>query len=249
MILPHPKDTIHKVWLLRILSSIADDSYLVQHLRLKGGTYAALRGIVQRFSVDLDFDLLNVKEIPTVRKHLVIIFRKLGLKVDDQSRRVPQYFLKYHNIPNERNTLRLDITCPPPRNNEYEPIRILEIDRILYGQTIPTLFANKLVALIDRWEKHGTFASRDVYDIHSLFFQGLRYKPEIIEERTKLTVQKFFQKLKTFITKNFNQTIIDQDLNTLLPLNEFQKIRKILKSEVLFFLSAEIEHHREFAAL
>lgn len=39
-----------------------------------------------------------------------------------------------------------------------------------------------------------------------------------------------------FIEKEITETIITQDLSTLLPNDKFQKIRRILKPEVLMFL-------------
>ena len=237
MLLPNPSDIIHKAWLYRLLSAIADDTFLVANLRFKGGTCAAMQNIIDRFSVDLDFDLLSEKEVPKIRKNLEKIFGELGLEIKDQSKQVPQYFLKYKNKDGERNTVRLDVTFPPPKANEYEPVRFHDIDRILYCQTIPTMFANKLVTVIDRFQKHGSIAGRDLYDLHTFFIKGYTYKPEIIEERTGKTVAAFLKTLRQFIEKRFTQTMIDQDLNVLMPAENFQRIRKILKQEVLMFLS------------
>jgi hypothetical protein len=98
------------------------------------------------------------------------------------------------------------------------------------------MFANKLVTIFDRFERYGSVAGRDLFDVHIFFLRGFSYKPEIIEERTGLREKKFFSTLTAFIRKHFTQTVIDQDLNTLLPLADFRKIRKTLKQEVLMFL-------------
>lgn len=236
MILPKKTDALHKAWLYRLLSSIADDTFLVSVLRFKGGTCAAMRGLLERFSIDLDFDLLDSSKVQETRRHLEHIFVDLGLKIDQKSRSVPQYFLKYPNQDGQRNTIQIDVTFPPAQNNEYEAVRFVDIDRILYCHTIPTMFANKLVALLDRYEKYGSIAGRDLFDIQTFFLKGFSYKPEIIEERTGKSVSAFLTALKKFIAKNVTQTIIDQDLNTLLPPEEFRKVRRILKEEVMRFL-------------
>lgn len=191
----------------KILTAIADDSFLAGNLRFKGGTCAAMRGLIDRFSVDLDFDLLDQKHNIATQKHLEQIFKKL----------------------------ELDITFPPPKNNDYEPVTLIEIDRILHCQTIPTMFANKLVSITDRYHKHGSIAGRDIFDIHTFFVKGFEFKEEIILERTGKTAAEFLKELKRFIEKHFTQTIIDQDLNTLLPYEKFKKLRKLLKQEVLAF--------------
>lgn len=243
MLLPKPKDALHRAWLLRILSAMYEDTWLANSLIFKGGTCAALRGFLDRFSVDLDFDCIcEKKELPEVRKKMEKIFAELGLEIKDQSKKVPQYFLKYPAKAGERNTLKIDVTYPPIKANTFEMVRLSEITKIAKCQTIETMFANKLVALIDRFEKNGSIAGRDVYDIHHFFLQGLGYNEKVILERRKGTLEDFFQELIEFIEKQITETIINQDLNMLLENSKFQKIRKHLKSETLMFLETELEN-------
>jgi len=241
MITPHPRDAIHKAWLFRILTALSDSPYLTKRLAFKGGTCAAMRQFLDRFSVDLDFDMTGLKkEVLTVREHLEKLFKNLGLKIDTQSSRGIQYFVKYEAPENERNTLKLDTQFPPPRANQYEAAYFPEIDRTLMTQTVDTMMANKLVAVVDRWETHRSFAGRDIYDIHYFFLQGRTYNSKIIEERTNLELRAFFEKLIHFIDQRYTATIIQQDLNTLLPLKKFQQIRLTLKLETLNLLRDEL---------
>ncbi|PIZ71403.1 hypothetical protein COY07_04990 [Candidatus Peregrinibacteria bacterium CG_4_10_14_0_2_um_filter_43_11] len=244
LILPDPKDAIHKLWLFRLLTGIADKPFLAQNLFFKGGTCAAMRGILPRFSVDLDFDLADYNRQSIVREVLESVFDQLGLTVDDFSKQVPQYFLKYKNEPNQRNSIKLDVTFPFPKSNDYESVRFPEIDRILLCQTVPTMFANKLVTVTDRYQRHGSLASRDLFDIHTFFMKGYRYKDDIICERTGKPPKVFLKELKAFIQKHFTQTLIDQDLNAFLSPADFHGIRAILKQEVLMFLEGE-EHEMQ----
>ena len=57
MIYLRPQDTYHKSQLVRLLVEIIDNHILGRSLYFKGGTCAAMRGFLDRFSVDLDFDL------------------------------------------------------------------------------------------------------------------------------------------------------------------------------------------------
>ena len=57
MIPIRPADARHKAQLLRLLTAIVDSPYLSQNLYFKGGTCASMLGFLDRFSVDLDFDL------------------------------------------------------------------------------------------------------------------------------------------------------------------------------------------------
>ena len=242
MILPNPKDAKHKAWLYRLLAAIYDNQVLASSLYFKGGTCAAMRGLLDRFSIDLDFGFIAPKkEIEEVKKNLEKVFKNSGLQIKDKSRRVPQYFLKYPAREDERNTIKIDVSMSPPKANKYELVKMAEIDRIIMCQTIETMFANKLVAAIDRYEKNNSIAGRDIYDIHHFILNGYEYDKEVIRERRKKPVLDFFKELVEFVKKNINETIINQDINMLLPYDKFRKIRKILKQETLIFLKDELE--------
>jgi len=241
MIIPSPKDAVHKAWLYRLLTELYDDPAIAETLRFKGGTCAAMLGWLDRFSVDLDFDYVgSKKDLKSIRRRMEKIFSGLGLKIKDKSKTVPQYFLKYPVLPGSRNTLKIDTTFPPPKSNVYKAARFAEIDRIIACQTVETMFANKLVAIIDRWEKKESLAGRDLYDIHHFFLQGYSYNSAVIRERRKVSVKSYLKKLVIFIEKRFTEKIITQDLNLLLPPDKFRKIKKVIKPETLLFLKDEI---------
>jgi len=234
MLLPSPKDALHRAWLYRLLMTIYDDQYLSEKLYFKGGTCAAMMGWLDRFSVDLDFDLTAKKnEMAKIRKALEKIFKSLGLAIKDKSKNTPQYFLKYDAPDRFRNTLKIDVTYPAPKSNKYKKVKLPEIDRIVTCQTAETMFANKLVALMERYEKNNSIAGRDLYDIWKFYLQGFSYDKEVIIERRKnKDLEVFFSELVEFIDKKITQTVIDQDLNTLLENKEFKKIRITIKNEV-----------------
>lgn len=240
MILPQPKDAAHKAWLYRVLSGIYDDAELANTLYFKGGTCAAMLGYLDRFSIDLDFDFARGKDdIGKARARLESVFDDLGLAIHDQSKAAPQYFLKYEAPDGARNTIKIDVSFPPPKANTYEQKRFHEIDRIITCQTIETMMANKLVALMDRYEHNEAIAGRDLYDIHHFFLKGYRYSNEVISERTGKSAKQFFPDLIAFIAKHITDEIINQDLNTLLSYDTFSRIRKVLKQETLMFLRDE----------
>ncbi|MEK7202761.1 MAG: nucleotidyl transferase AbiEii/AbiGii toxin family protein [Patescibacteria group bacterium] len=243
MILPNLKNIKHKAWLYRILSAIYDDQVLSSLFYFKGGTCAAMRGFLDRFSIDLDFDFVGKNsDLDMARKKMEKIFLNLGLEIKEKSQKVPQYFLKYPSAPNERNTIKIDVTMPPPKANKYEAVRLFEIDRIVICQTKETMFANKLVACVDRFEKNKSIAGRDIYDIHYFFIEGLKYEKNVIMERRNIkNIIIFFQELSIFIKNNINQTVISQDINFLLSYKKFNLVKKILKNETLMFINDEIK--------
>jgi predicted nucleotidyltransferase component of viral defense system len=201
MILPDKKDAVHKAWLYRILEAIADDSYLAGVLYFKGGTCASMLGWLDRFSVDLDFDYAGkteTKDVAQTRKSLENLFNKIGLSVKDCSKNGIQYFLKYEHQGGKeknlrRNNLKVEVAFPLFRSSIYQAQRFSEIDRILNCQTKETMFAHKLVAIVDRFNKTGHIAGRDIYDIHHFFLHGYGYNAAIIQERTGADPEKFWE--------------------------------------------------------
>lgn len=242
MITLNPQDAIHKAWLYRLLIAIVDNTNL-HSLYFKGGTCASMAGFLDRFSVDLDFDYVGEhKDLAKVRLELEKIFKELDLKIDDASKKVPQYFLKYPTKDiSSRNTLKIDITFPPSQANVYEPIKLVDIGRVVVCQNISTMFANKLSAVLDRFKRHNSIAGRDIYDIHHFFLNGYDYNREVVIERNGLDLIDFFKELSVFISERIAETILSQDLNSLIPYERFNKLRKVLKRETLMFLDDEIK--------
>lgn len=103
------------------------------------------------------------------------------------------------------------------------------------------MFSNKLIAVLDRFDKHAIVAGRDIYDIYYFFLNNRRYDDKIIPKRTGLSVKQYLKKLLKFIEEKVTQTDINEDLNTLLPPKKFRAIRKSLKTEVVGMLKSEIE--------
>ena len=241
-ILPNKKAAVHKAWMFRVLRAVADDARLVKALVFKGGTCVAMRGFLDRFSVDLDFDYAGTTdEMPAIRKRLEKLFSKLGLAVKDMSANVPQYFLQYPAKAGERSTLKFEATTLQSPANKTEKVRLADIDRVFSCQTIETMFANKLVALVDRYERHGSIAGRDVYDIHHFFLNGFSYDTDVIESRRGVPALLYLKELRAFIARRVTDTIISQELNVLLPPEQFKKVRHILKEETLAFIDDEIK--------
>lgn len=239
MILPRQQDAVHRGQLYRLLIALGDNDVLSKQLVFKDGTCAAMQGYLDRFSVDLDFDLVIGASKESVHQQLVEIFQDLRLEISDCSKTTILYVLKYDSQKGMRNTLHFDAVdfCLPI--DAHKPTYLVDIDRFLLCQSIETMFSHKLVALYDRYQKHKAIAGRDIYDIYSFFLQQHRYDPVIIQHRTGKTVKQYFEFLVNFIQKNVSQTMLDEDLNVLLPSERFAVIRRSLKAEVIAMLSSQ----------
>ena len=241
MIILRPEDILHKSFLNRVLMEIIDRPILAQHLAFKGGSCASMLGYLDRFSIDLDFDVLKNPDEVILREEFHKSFDTLDLKVTGEYEKVLFFQLRYPNDPGKRNTLKVSASNLQVHANQYQVQYFAEIDRLMKSQTIETMFANKLVAITERYELHHSIAGRDIYDIHHFFIHGYAYHAPIIQERTGLGYKDYLSRLIQFIRDHVTQTVIDEDLNTLLPTKKFQQIRKILIPETVSILTQELQ--------
>jgi hypothetical protein len=218
---------------------IVDQPHLAQTLAFKGGTCAAMLGYLDRFSVDLDFDVLPNADEAGMRLILHHVFEKLGFSITSEFDQVLFFQLRYPSQTGRRNTLKISASNLSVKSNQYKVQYFTEVDRLINSQTIETMFANKLVAVTDRYAQHKTIAGRDIYDIHHFFIQGYGYSGAVIKERTGVSLRNYFGRLIYFIKEHVTQTVINEDLNTLLPNKQFQRVRKILIPETLSMLARE----------
>ncbi len=235
MITPTREDAFHKAIMVKVLTAFLNNEGIKTAIGFKGGSCASMAGFLDRFSVDLDFDLRKKDRKKQLRKAVQQAIYDLGLEIKTQSTQELFFIVKYNSI-YLRNSLKISIIDDTPLSNEYQPTFIPELNHFITCQTIETMFANKLVAVTDRYNKHHQLAGRDIYDIHYFFSHGYSFKKEIIEERTKLPWHTYIRELVEFIKRKFNQRIIDEDLNFLLPPNKFRAIRRSLIPETLVFL-------------
>jgi len=238
MILPSPKDALHKAMMYRMLISILDNKNLSSNLYFKGGTCAAMLGFLDRFSIDLDFDLKKGADKKEIRENLNIVFEDLNFTIKEQAKNELYYVLKYDAPKEIRNTLKLSIIDKVIKTNIYKPQFLEEIKRYAICQTVETMFANKLVAVTDRYKRYKTIAGRDLYDIHHFFINGYGFNKKVIEERIGKTAEKYLTELINFIEKKFTVKQITEDLSYLLPPDKFKAIRKTLIAETLSFLKS-----------
>lgn len=234
MMLPRSEDAIHKTHLYRLLLGIMNDRKLSHALYFKGGTCAVLAGWLDRFSLDLDFDLEVKADKGEINSRLLELFKSLGFTVKEK--RGLFFVLQYPIDKGKRSSIKVSVVTDVITANRYGPQYLFDINRYALCQTKETMVANKLVAPLDRNEKYGTIAGRDIYDIHFFLSHGFPYRTQVIEERRNMKARAYLSDLIAFIDKRVTDRVIAEDLNYLLPPVKFQAVRKSLKDEVLMLL-------------
>jgi len=226
--------TIHKSIMLKILKDIYADTIIGSVLGFKGGTAAFMFYNLPRFSVDLDFDLLDSEKEDYVFERIKEIISPYGqIKKADKKRFNLFFLLSYQegsrNIKIEIN--RRDF------GSRYELKTYLGISMKVMVREDMT--AHKLTAMYERLEK----TNRDIFDVWFFLNNDWPINREIIEKRTNLSFREFLRKNISMLEKMSNKGILS-GIGELL--GEKQKIwaKANLKKDVLFLLKLKMDNEK-----
>jgi predicted nucleotidyltransferase component of viral defense system len=174
----------HKMYLVQILKDVYSDRELSVKLGFKGGTAAMLFYGLPRFSVDLDFNLLDKNSAETVYQKVKKIVLKYG-KIHDGAQKFFGDLLALDYESGERN-LKIDISHRI-ENDEYVVKNLLGIN--VKVMEISDMFSHKLVALLGRKE----FAERDMFDCWYFMKEKTPVNQQIIENLTQKPLSEYLQ--------------------------------------------------------
>ncbi len=219
----------HKNILIRILKDIFTDPTVGPVLGFKGGTAAYLFYGLSRFSVDLDFDLLDQSRGDSTFRHIRKILENHGSIKDCRKKRYSLfYLLSYHDKEHDAQNIKIEINL---RNfgSRYELKSYLGIAMKVMARE--DMAAHKLVAMYERGGK----TNRDIFDVHFFLHNNWPIHREIIEMRTRLPFGEFLGKCITIVEKKPSRGILS-GIGELLDDRQKQWVRAKLKSETLFSL-------------
>jgi predicted nucleotidyltransferase component of viral defense system len=221
----------HRLLMGRILRDIYSDISISSLLGFKGGTCAYFFYGLPRFSVDLDFDLLepdeDKKEI--VFKQIEGIISKYGEIKDKRVKRNTIFFLlsygeSEHNIKLEINTRTFKDV-----KNHYKIRDHLGISMLVARKEY--LFSAKLTALTSR----EVTATRDIYDIYYFAKNNWDINTDFIKERTGKNIKQHLNDCIALVERIDNKQIM-QGLGELVSEKEKDWIKENLKQETIFML-------------
>ncbi|MDR0505412.1 MAG: nucleotidyl transferase AbiEii/AbiGii toxin family protein [Dysgonamonadaceae bacterium] len=174
----------HKMYLTQILMDIYSDRELSVVLGFKGGTAAMLFYNLPRFSVDLDFNLLDKTYAEKAYQKVRKIILKYGKIHDEQKFFGDLLSLDYES--GERN-LKIDISHREENYDEYVIKNLLGIN--IKTMEISDMFSHKLVALLGRKE----FAERDIFDCWYFMKEKTPVNRQIVETLTQKPLSDYLQ--------------------------------------------------------
>lgn len=219
----------HEQVLKEILRSLYTNNQVESKLGFKGGTCLYLFYDLDRFSVDLDFNLLSPDFDPTIITNL--LSRHLNI-VDHSDKYNTWFWLGSY----EKNQPKIKVEISKrDYPDSYTP-------KDFYGLTLPTLapncmFAHKLAAITDR----KTLQNRDLYDAHFMFTHNFPINEKIIRLRTNQSVAQYFKTLIKFIEAKVNTKNILTGLGELLSDSQKDHVKATLKRDLLFDIKSRLE--------
>lgn len=229
--------SIHKNIQLQILKEIYTDTAIAPHLGFKGGTAALMFYDLNRFSVDLDFDLLaqggEVKEKEIFEKVLKIA-QGYGEIRESRIKRYNLIFIlsydpKAQNVKIEVNRREF--------GSQYELKTLLGISMLVMVRE--DMFANKLMAMYERVGK----TSRDVFDVYFFAKNNWPINRDIVEQRAKISFKEALVKSIELLEKMDNRHILD-GLGEFLTESQKDWARAKLRTETVFLLKARLESEK-----
>jgi len=211
----------HKYFLVQILKDIYSDIELANCLGFKGGTALMFFYDLPRFSVDLDFNLINEGKENVVYNKVRAILLKYGTIYDE----APKFFGPLVVLDYGIGERKLKIEISNRRfEDRYEIKNLLGINmKVMIGAD---MFAHKLCALLDR----SSLTSRDIFDCWFFMKNHTPVNKDIVESRMNMPFADYIQKCIGLI-ESVNDRFLLQGMGELM--NDEMKIfvRKNLRTE------------------
>lgn len=227
--------TVYKNILVKILKDIYTDSSLGPILGFKGGTAAYLFYDLKRFSVDLDFDLINQEKEDYVFEKIRKILEKYGtLKQAEKKRFNLVYVLSYSGKIPEAQNIKVEVNRRD-FGSKYEVKPYLGISMRVMVQE--DMFAHKLCAMYERIGQ----ANRDIFDVWYFLENEWPINKKIIEDRTNMNFKEFLRECITLLERMSGQNILS-GMGELLDNKQKDWVRTKLQPETVFLLKALLEN-------
>lgn len=216
----------HRFFMVQILKEIYSDIELANCLGFKGGTALMFFYDLPRFSVDLDFNLLDSKMEAVVYRKVRKILLKYGAIFDEAKKFYGSLIVLNYGF-NERK-LKIEIS-KRVFDDRYEIKNLLGINTKVMVQD--DMFAHKLCALFDR----NVIANRDIFDCWFFMQKQTPVNKNIIELRMEMSLPDYLQKCIEHLEAMSDKGLL-HGMGELMDEKMKKFVRMKLRSEVISLL-------------
>lgn len=225
----------HRFYMVQILKNIYSDIELSNYLGFKGGTALMFFYELPRFSVDLDFDLLNRDKAAVVYDKLRKIILKYG-SISDEAQKFFGQLIVLDYGKGERK-LKIEISNRLFENH-YEIKSLFGIN--VKVMTAPDMFAHKLCALLDR----GAKTNRDIFDIWFFMEKQTPINKNIVETRMKIGLSEHISNCINYLESIRNKHLLDR-LGELMD----QETKQFVKTQLLNECIGHLKFYEKYPIL
>jgi len=220
----------HKTILFQILKDINSDTTISPYLGFKGGTAALMFYELDRFSVDLDFDLLDESKEDYIFERVIKIAEKYGTIKETHKKRFSLFCMISYDD-GSRN-IKIEIN-KRTFGSRYEIKSYLGVS--MQVMVLEDMFAHKLMAMYERIGE----TSRDIYDVWFFLHTRSPVNKKIVENRSGLPFHELVNQCIDQLEKTDNRRIL-QGLGELLTPKQKDWVRENLKEEAIALLKLRI---------
>lgn len=225
---------VHKNILVQILIDIYSDTTIAPYLGFKGGTAAYLFYGLDRYSVDLDIDVLDESKEDYIYEQILKIIKKYGEIKESQKKRFNLFFLlSYDNKEKKAQNVKIEINRRS-FGSKYEVRAFNGVSMLVMNKE--DMFAHKLVAMHERLSE----TNRDIFDVWFFSKNNWEVNKEIIEKRTGMTYKKFLEVCIKEL-ENINNNNILSGLGELVSEKQKAWVKSKLKIETIIQLKLRLE--------
>ena len=227
----------HKNILIKILKDIYTDPTISPILGFKGGTAATFFYGLDRFSVDLDFDLLDSDKEDYVFDRLKSIIENYGTLKEARKKRFNLlYVLSYDDKDINAQNVKIEINRRE-FGSKYSVESFLGIS--MQVMVKEDMAAHKLCAMYERIGK----TNRDIFDVQFFLSHDWPVNKKIVEDRMGVSYADFLKKCIEGLEK-FDDNNILSGMGELLTEKQKAWAKAKLKSETLFSLRLALEKEK-----
>lgn len=225
----------HRFFLVQILKNIYSDIELAKYLGFKGGTALMFFYDLPRFSVDLDFNLIDTEKEDVVYRKIRKILLKYGTIFDEAKKFygpiiVLDYGFKERKLKVEISNRLFD--------NRYEIKNLLGINmKVMVKED---MFAHKLCALLDR----NTITNRDIFDCWFFMQKQTPINKSIVEFRMKMPYSDYLQKCIEHLESMSDKGLL-QGMGELMD----DKMKKFVRVKMRSELISLLKFYKDFPIL
>lgn len=216
----------HKFFLVQILKDIYSDIELANWLGFKGGTALMLFYDLPRFSIDLDFNLINTEKVDAVYEKVRAILLKYGTITDEAKKFYGPILVLDYGV--DERKLKVEISVRQ-FDNQYEIKNLLGINIKVLVQA--DMFAHKLCALLDRT----VLTNRDIFDCWFFMQKQTPVNKNIVESRMEMTYSDYLQKCIDTLDSMSDKGLL-QGLGELMDNDLKNFVRSKLRTETIGLL-------------